>query len=82
MRRNRFLEIHQYLYTCDNTQLAGNDKFAKLSNYFKMFSESFVTNFEFVSTQQVSIDETMVPINYGLHELHQDIVSNSFLIKG
>ena len=35
MRRNKFLEIHQYLHKCDNTQLAENDKFAKLSNYFK-----------------------------------------------
>ena len=61
MQRNRLLEIHQYLHTCYNTQLAENNKFAKLSNYFKMLNESLATNFEFVSTQQVSIDETMVP---------------------
>ena len=55
MPRNIFLEIHQYLHTCDNTQLAQNDIFTKLSSYFKMLNELFGTNFEFVSTKQVSI---------------------------
>ena len=39
MRRNRLLEIHQYPHICDNAQLAENDKFAKLSNYFEMLNE-------------------------------------------
>ena len=29
MRRNRFLEIHQYLHTCGNLDLQENEKFAK-----------------------------------------------------
>ena len=36
MRRNRFLEIHQYLHTCDNLHLLPNDKFAKLESYISV----------------------------------------------
>ena len=33
MRRNQFLEIHQYLHACDNLDLPENDKFSKLARF-------------------------------------------------
>lgn len=35
--RNRFLEIRQYLYLCDNTYLLENDRFEKVRKYFQTF---------------------------------------------
>ena len=45
IRRNKFLEIHQYLHTCDNKNLQTEDKFAKLSEYFKLLNKFFKENF-------------------------------------
>ena len=72
MRRNRFLEIHQYLHTCDNLHLLPNDKFAKLESYFSRLNKSFLKNFEKVFSREIAIDETMVPY-YGRHSCKQHI---------
>ena len=72
MRRKRFLEIHQYLHTCDNFQLSKNDKFAKLSEYFRLLNKSFLQNFDNIFTLDISVDETMVPY-YGKYGCKQHI---------
>ena len=72
IRRNRFLEIHQYLHTCDNLDLPEQDKFGKLRQYFDMLNESFGKNSVFLLTSNISIDETMVPY-YGSHGSKQHI---------
>ena len=41
IRRGRFLEIHQFLHTCNNEQLPGNDKFGKVSEYLDHLNECF-----------------------------------------
>ena len=45
IRRNKFLEIHKYLHTCDNLQLSENHKFAKLE-HCKLLNKAFLENFE------------------------------------
>ena len=68
MRRNRFLEIYQYLHACDNLDLPENDKFAKLARFFALLNSSFLDNFKSLLSilRDVSIDKTMVPY-YGRH---------------
>jgi len=72
MRRNRFLEIHQYLHTCDDLDLPENDKFTKLAHFFSLLNASFLNNFTTLFSQDISIDETMVPY-YGRHSCKQHI---------
>lgn len=72
IRRNRFLEIHQYLHTCDNLDLPQGDKFGKLRLYFDMLNESFGNNSKYLLTSNISIDKTMVPY-YGSHGSKQHI---------
>lgn len=72
MRRNRFLEIQQFLHLSDNTHLPQNDRFAKVRLYFTMLSKNFEKNFEHVFTSHLSIDETMVPY-YGRHGAKQHL---------
>ena len=73
-RRNRFLEIHQYLHACDNLDLPENDKLAKLARCFVLLNSSFLDNFKslFSISRDVSIDETMVPY-CGRHSCKQHI---------
>ena len=61
MRRNRFTEIHQYLHTCNNHDLPEGDKFAKVAKYFDLLNDSYRRNYELILTNDVSIDETMIP---------------------
>ncbi|XP_068222588.1 piggyBac transposable element-derived protein 3-like [Palaemon carinicauda] len=72
IRRNRFLEIPQYLHTCDNLDLPEHDKFGKLRQYFDMLNEFFGKNSKYLLTSNISIDETMVPY-YGKHSTTQHI---------
>ena len=60
MRQNRFLEIHQYLHTCENLDLQENDKFGKLIDYIFLLNASFFENFQGVFSHNISIDKTMV----------------------
>lgn len=48
IRRNRFLEIHQYLHTCDNVALPEGDKFGKLRQCFDTLNESFSKNSKYL----------------------------------
>ena len=54
IRRNRFLEIHQYVHICDSMNLQTEEKFAKLSEYFKLLNKSLKENF-WVSYQTMSL---------------------------
>lgn len=72
MRRNRFLEIQQYLHLSNNLQLPANDKFGKVRSYFDLLNKSFIKNFGLISSSHISIDETMVPY-YGRHGTKQHI---------
>lgn len=72
MRRNRFLEIHQYLHLCDNTNLPENDKFGKVRKYLSTLSNNFTLQYENAASSHISIDETMVPY-YGRHSTKQHI---------
>ena len=74
MRRNQFLEIHQYLHACDNLDLPENDKFAKLARFFALLNSLFLDNFKslFSISRDVSIEETMVPY-YGRYSCKQHI---------
>ncbi|KAF2888136.1 hypothetical protein ILUMI_18037 [Ignelater luminosus] len=72
MRRNRFLEIQQYLHISNNLQLPENDRFAKVRAYFNLLKKNFVKNFGLLSSTHISTDETMVPY-YGRHGTKQHI---------
>ena len=72
MRRNRFLQIHQYLHTCDNDDLPAGDKFGKLAKYFELLNKSYKQNFETFMSNNISIDETMIPY-YGRQSCKQHI---------
>lgn len=72
IRRNRFLEIHQYLHLSDNTNLPENDKFGKVRKYLTTLSNNFVSNYENASSSHIAVDETMVPY-YGRHGTKQHI---------
>ena len=73
IRRGRFLEIHQFLHTCNNEQLPPNNKFGKVSEYLDHLNECFLKNSKYVlATNNISIDETMVPY-YGHHSSKQHI---------
>lgn len=72
MRRNRFFEIQQYLHLADNSKLDLNDKFCKIRGYLTLLSNNFTSNYSYIGSSHVSVDETMVPY-YGKHSAKQHI---------
>lgn len=70
MSRNRFEEILRYFHVADNTNLAPNDKMAKVRPLFDMLNKTFI---QFAPIEkEISIDESMIPY-YGRHGCKQHI---------
>lgn len=64
MSRNYFRKIKAYLHVCDNNDISGDDKWAKLRPLFDLVNEKLV---QFgVFAEHLSIDEQMVPY-FGRH---------------
>ena len=72
MTRNRFTEMMRYLHCCDNARLDADDKLSKVRPLVSMVNERFLTYFTFFKTQNLSIDESMVPY-FGKHGAKQFI---------
>ena len=72
MTRNRFCEMMKYLHVSDNANLQADDKISKVWPLLSMLNEKFIHYFEFLKTQNLSIDESMVPY-YGRHSAKQFI---------
>ena len=72
MSRNRFEEMLRYLHVSDNAHLDVGDKMSKVRPLLSHMNEKFLTYFRAVQTQNLSIDESMVPY-YGRHSCKQFI---------
>ena len=72
MSRNRFDEMMKYLHFADNSTLDADDKFAKVRLLISLLNEKFLLFFNFLKTQNLSIDESMVPY-FGRHGAKQFI---------
>lgn len=70
MTRDRFDDIMRYLHLSDNARLDAEDKMAKVRPLMSMLNERFLKYF--IKTQNLSIDESMVPY-YGRHGSKQFI---------
>ena len=68
--RNRFEEMLRYLHVSDNAHLDVGDKMSKARPLLSHMHETFLTYFRAVQTQNLSIDESMVPY-YGRHSCKQ-----------
>ena len=72
MSRNRFEEMLRYLHVSDNAHIDVGDKMSKVRPLLSHMNEKFLTYFRAVQTQNLSIDESMVPY-YGRHSCKQFI---------
>ena len=73
MARNRFCEMMKYLHVSDNANLQADAKMSKIWPLLSMLNEKFIHYFEFLKTQNLSIDESMVPY-YGRQSAKQFIL--------
>jgi hypothetical protein len=72
MGRNKFDDIMRFLHLCDNNNLDGKDRFAKIRPLYTMLNERCRIFYPF--DRDISIDETMVPY-FGRHPRKQFIRS-------
>ena len=61
MSRNRFEELMIFIHFADNDSLDLEDKMGKVRPLFNMLNEKFLLYFQVIKSQDLSIDEPMVP---------------------
>ena len=65
MSRNRFEEMLRCLHVSDNAHLDVGDKMSKVRPLLSHMNEKFLTYFRAVQSQNLSIDDSMVPYSGG-----------------
>ena len=76
---NRFCEMMKYLHVSDNATIQADAKMSKNWPLLIMLNDKFIHYFEFLKTQNLSIDESMVPY-YGRQSAKQFILVNQFVL--
>lgn len=79
MRRDRYLQIKNYMHCNDNTNLDMSDKMTKLRPFLNLLKERFLQHY--VPRPQISYDESIIE-NYGRHGCKQYIRGKPIRLQG